>query len=163
MLNPLVGNLISRASISPKEKSLIFKWAIPGILFFILSFQYSVLYKSLPMTGVKPRTSGVGNNRFTNWATTTAPWVISLFSVTIFFNSQLKWLKWLLSVWLWKWVSYDRSEKWWDAEWEREKECTSQKERETERERDVFWLRERDNVRVRESIEARERYIYFVL
>ena len=57
-------------------------------------------------------------------------------------------------------MSYDRSEKWWDAEWEREKECTSQKERETERERDVFWLRERDNVRVRESIEARERYIF---
>ena len=42
------------------------------------SFQYSWLYtnvphKSFPMTGFEPRTSGVGSDRSTNWATTTAP------------------------------------------------------------------------------------------
>ena len=45
-----------------------------------LSFQYTVdsiqmfnINKFLPMTGFEPRTSGIGSNCSTNWATTTAP------------------------------------------------------------------------------------------
>ena len=34
--------------------------------------QINIRCKSLPMTGFEPRTSGVGSNRSTNWATTTA-------------------------------------------------------------------------------------------
>ena len=43
------------------------------------SFQYTVdskqmfnINKFLPMTGFEPRTFGIGSNRSTNWATTTA-------------------------------------------------------------------------------------------
>ena len=35
-----------------------------------------MLNKILPMTGVEPRTSGIKSNRSTNWATTTACFVI---------------------------------------------------------------------------------------
>ena len=51
----------------------------PASFSLFLSFQYSwqqtknVRCKRLPMTGFKPRTSDVGSNRSTNWATTTAP------------------------------------------------------------------------------------------
>ena len=55
------------------------KWAIPGLFFFILSFQYTVeskqmffKYEYLSMTGFEPRTSGIRSNSSTNWATTTA-------------------------------------------------------------------------------------------
>ena len=42
------------------------------------SFQYTVdskqmFNKFLPMTGFEPRTYGIGSDRSTNWATTTAP------------------------------------------------------------------------------------------
>ena len=42
---------------------------------FVFSIQltvYKVQYKSLPMTEFEPLTSGIGSNRCTNWATTTA-------------------------------------------------------------------------------------------
>ena len=53
------------------------KWAIPHLFFyiFVLALQFTVenvLYKSLPMTGFEPRTSGVWSDHSTNWATTTA-------------------------------------------------------------------------------------------
>ena len=55
------------------------KWAIPGLFFFISSFQYTVdskqmfnINKFLPMTGFEPRTSGIGSDCSTNWATTTS-------------------------------------------------------------------------------------------
>ena len=51
----------------------------PLFLLF-LSFQYAVdsiqmfsVNKFLPMTGFEPRTSGIGSDRSTNWATTTSP------------------------------------------------------------------------------------------
>ena len=44
----------------------------PLFLFFS-SFQYNnVQYKCLPMAVFEPRTSGIGSDRSTNWATTTA-------------------------------------------------------------------------------------------
>ena len=41
---------------------------------FVSSIQLTVnvQYKFFPMTGFEPRTSGIGNDRSTNWATTTA-------------------------------------------------------------------------------------------
>ena len=42
---------------------------------FVFSIQLTVnnvQYKCLPMTGFEPRTSGIGSDRSTNWATTTA-------------------------------------------------------------------------------------------
>ena len=46
----------------------------PLFLYFCLfkTFDTNVPYKSLPITGFKPRTSGVGSDRSTNLATTTA-------------------------------------------------------------------------------------------
>ena len=48
--------------------------------FLFSSFQYTVdiiqmfdINKFLPMTGFEPRTSGIGSDRSTNWATTTSP------------------------------------------------------------------------------------------
>ena len=35
------------------------------------------------MTRFEPRTSGVGSNCFTNWATTTAPQILNLFLLTL--------------------------------------------------------------------------------
>ena len=62
--------------ISAKKSSYWKKWAIPGLFFFIFVFSIqltvNVRYKFLPMTGFEPRTSGIGSNRSTNWATTTA-------------------------------------------------------------------------------------------
>ena len=47
-----------------------FKWAIPGLYFFIFVFSIqltvNVKYKMLPMTGFEPRTSGIGSDRSTN-------------------------------------------------------------------------------------------------
>ena len=51
-----------------------FKWAIPGLFFFIIIFstqltvgkQLNVRYKRLPMTGYELRTSGVGSDRSIN-------------------------------------------------------------------------------------------------
>ena len=56
------------------------KWSIPGLFSFIFVFsihswqQTNVQYinKYLPMTGFEPRTSGIGSDCSTNWATTTA-------------------------------------------------------------------------------------------
>ena len=47
------------------------------------SFQYSWQYrfnKFLPVTGFEPQTSGIGSDRSTNWATTTALSCLKLFS-----------------------------------------------------------------------------------
>ena len=51
--------------------------AIPGLFFFIFVFSVQLTvnidqYKFLPMTGFKPQTSGIGSDRSTNCATTTA-------------------------------------------------------------------------------------------
>ena len=87
------SRLLNRALtlISPKKLSsdllmtaqtsnLLKKWAIPGLFFSLFSsFQYTVdskqmfnINKFLLMTGFEPRTSGIGSDRSTNWATTTA-------------------------------------------------------------------------------------------
>ena len=55
------------------------KRAIPGLFYLFSLFQYTVDSKQmsnnfLPMTGFKPRTSGIGSNRSTNWATQPMPW-----------------------------------------------------------------------------------------
>ena len=53
--------------------NFFFKWAIPGLFFFISSFQYTVdskqmfnINKLLPMTGFDLQTSGIGSDRSTN-------------------------------------------------------------------------------------------------
>ena len=68
----------------PYHSFVFFKWAIPGLFFFIFVFSIqltvNVRYKFLPMTGFEPRTSGIGSDRSTNWATTTSTYH-SLFRV----------------------------------------------------------------------------------
>ena len=53
--------------------NFFFKWAIPGLFFFISSLQYTVdskqmfnINKLLLMTGFEPWTSGIGSDRSTN-------------------------------------------------------------------------------------------------
>ena len=71
---------------------LLFKnGPFPASFSLFSSFQYSwqlinIQYKSLLMTGLEPRISGVGSNRSTNWATTTAPQL--LFRFLIFFKRK---------------------------------------------------------------------------
>ena len=66
-------SMISR-KISQYNEIFFFKWAIPGLFFFIFVFslQLTVQCKFLPMTRFELRTYGIGSNRSTNWATTTA-------------------------------------------------------------------------------------------
>ena len=61
-------------------KKYFFKWSIPGLFFLFSSFQYKVdniqlfdINFFLPMTGFEPRTSAIGSDRSTNWATITSP------------------------------------------------------------------------------------------
>ena len=66
---------------------LIFKKAaIPGLFFFIFVFSMQLIvnvqYKFLPMTGFELRTSGIGSNHSTNWATTTAQYVYLIKNTT---------------------------------------------------------------------------------
>ena len=42
------------------------------IFVFSIQLTASIQYKFLPMTGFAPWTSGIGSDRSTNWATTTA-------------------------------------------------------------------------------------------
>ena len=58
---------------------LLKKWAIPGLFLFIFRLFNTVdnkhvnkqmFNKILPMTGVKPQTSGIESDRSTNWAIT---------------------------------------------------------------------------------------------
>ena len=55
---------------STQVEHLIFKWAIPGLFFFIFVFSIqltvNVQYKILPMTGFEPQTTGIGSNCSTN-------------------------------------------------------------------------------------------------
>ena len=80
-------------------------WAIPSLFFFFSYCQYSwqktnVLYKSLPMTGFKPLTSGLRSNRSTNWATTPPPdWFVGpvkIFNLILIYDSNI--------CWYWSWV-----------------------------------------------------------
>ena len=53
------------------KNTFLKKWAIPGLFFFIFVFSLqltvnNVQYKSLPMTGFEPWTSGVGSDHSTN-------------------------------------------------------------------------------------------------
>ena len=66
----------------------------PLILYFRLfntvdSQQINIWYKSLPMTGFEPRTSGVGSDCSTNWATTI---VLHLLLFTLVFSSNKSWI-----------------------------------------------------------------------
>ena len=63
---------------------------LPASFSLFLSFQYTVdskkmldLNNFLPMTGFEPRTSGIGSDCFTNWATTTAPKIWDLWVFTV--------------------------------------------------------------------------------
>ena len=55
---------------------IFFKWAIPGLFFFIFVFSIkltvNVQYYFLSMTGFKPWSSGVGIKHSTNWVATIA-------------------------------------------------------------------------------------------
>ena len=60
-------------------KVFLKNWPFPASFSLFSSFQYTVdskqmynVNKFLPMTGFEPRTSGLGSDRSTNWATTTA-------------------------------------------------------------------------------------------
>ena len=57
----------------PEVTKIFFKWAIPGLFFFI--FVFSIVQwvdKILPMSGFEPRNSGVRSDRSANWAKTIA-------------------------------------------------------------------------------------------
>ena len=63
--------------LAPKYCQIFLKeWAIPGLFFFIFVFSIqmtvNIQYKFLLVTGFEPRTSGIGSDCSTNWATTTA-------------------------------------------------------------------------------------------
>ena len=63
----------------PMVKQVLFEWAIPGPFFFILVFSIHLIVNNLPMTGFKPRISGVGSDRSSNWAKTTADSCVFMF------------------------------------------------------------------------------------
>ena len=64
-----------------------FKWAIPGIFFFIFVFSGKRLTdkyaQNIAMSGFEPRISGVGSDHSANYATTTAIAVHSLQTVPL--------------------------------------------------------------------------------
>ena len=64
-----------------------------GLFFFIFIFpmQLTVTYKSLLMTGFEWQTSGVGSDRCTNWATTTAPTPDKMFLAKQFISLSKLW------------------------------------------------------------------------
>ena len=67
----------------PNESILNLKRAIPGLFFLYFRLYNTVdskqmFDKSLPMTGFEPRIFGVGGDRSTNWATTTAQSILNL-------------------------------------------------------------------------------------
>ena len=68
------------------------KWAIPDLVFFIFVFlvqlTVNVQYNFLPMTGFKLRISGIGNDRFTNWATSITL-EIYLSTIKMFINFKI--------------------------------------------------------------------------
>ena len=62
--------------------------ARPLVLFSFFQYSWqktSVQYKYLPMTGFELRTSGVGSDRSTNWATTTANCHLGVILLTILY------------------------------------------------------------------------------
>ena len=70
----------------------------PLFLYFRL-FNTHMFLQFLPMTGFKQRTSGIGSNRSTNWATTTAVNVINPFWMNSIFPQTIKiagWTWWKL-------------------------------------------------------------------
>ena len=88
---------------------MFFKWAIPGLFFFILVFSIqltiNVQYKFLPMTGFEMHTSGIGSDRSTNWAITTAH-TSKMFNLPTYWPQEMGQLYicklWLYDIWsLW--------------------------------------------------------------
>ena len=77
--NFLYQHLITLIKSCHKKLNKSIKYFFNGqsdLFSLFLTFQFSsqetnVLHKSLPMTGFKPRTSGVKSNHSINWATTT--------------------------------------------------------------------------------------------
>ena len=71
------------------RQMILFKWTIPGLFFFIFVFSIQLIvivqYKCLPMTGFEPLISGIGNDRSTNWPTTTAR------QMTFFIKNERDW------------------------------------------------------------------------
>ena len=56
--------------------SFFLRWAFPNHFFFIFVFSIVQLVdKILPLSGFELLISGVGSNRSTNWAATTARWI----------------------------------------------------------------------------------------
>ena len=81
---PLPGAQVSKVEQSNKSHIhfLFFKGPFPASFSLFSSFQYTVdskqmfnINKFLPMTGFKPRTSGIGINHSTNWDTTTTLYI----------------------------------------------------------------------------------------
>ena len=69
------------------------KWAIPGLFFIYFRLFNTVdnkqmFNKILPMTGVEPRTSGIGSDRSTNWAATTSQQGLNLWPIFWRFNDR---------------------------------------------------------------------------
>ena len=71
---------VSETSWEGSISCLFKKWAIPGLFFLYFRlfntvdsrWKLNVRYKCLPMIRFEPQTSGVWSDRSTNWATTTA-------------------------------------------------------------------------------------------
>ena len=93
-----------RASLDFCPHCFFQKWANPGLFssIFVFSIQLivNVQYEMLPMTGFESRTSGIGSDRSTNLATTTAHFahiVITCLPLGIYllgrnlFMSRTKW------------------------------------------------------------------------
>ena len=56
---------------------IFFKWAIPGLFFFVFNISIQLRVNNfLPITGFEPRTSRIGRDRSTNWATTTGSCIL---------------------------------------------------------------------------------------
>ena len=67
----------------------------PASFSLFLSLQYTVdskqmfnINKFLPMTGFELRTSGIGSNRSTNWATQPLPYLVKLFDAKVICSSH---------------------------------------------------------------------------
>ena len=88
----LPATAVSTWAVSPcsncKQRFGGFFWggAFPASFSFVFVFSIqltvnNVQYKCLPMNGFEPRTCGIGSDRSTNWASTTAPSCCYLFMV----------------------------------------------------------------------------------
>ena len=83
------GNVIWWVFYAQGWVNFFIKWAIFGLFFFIFVFSIqltlNVQYRFLPIHGFVLQTSGIRRDRFTNWATTTAIWLVDFSLPVILF------------------------------------------------------------------------------